>query len=187
MKRIAAIMSDDSGVDAQALLAGAAGAARALGMTVAGVLAEDLGFPDRICAAGTLRNIATGRGHTIYLPVAPPGTSCHLDPSGVEDACAEILDELDGADLVILSKFGKLEAGGTGLFRAFEAVIAFGKPILTTVSGRHHGVFGEHVPEAHIRPANEAGIIRWLHSLLSPAQLDTRRMTKRSKRTDSQS
>ena len=167
MTHVAAIAADDDRVDAQALLARAAEMAHALDMRVAGVLAEHHGLPDRSCAAGTLRDIASGRGHTIYLPVAPSGTSCHLDPAGVEAACAEVLDRLEGVDLVILSKFGKLEAAGSGLFRAFEAAVAMGKPVLTSVSGRHRDAFCGFAPEAAFLAADEAAIMRWLRSTIA--------------------
>lgn len=39
-----------------------------------------------------------------------------------------------GCDLVVLSKFGKLEAGGGGLRDAFAAAIDAGVPLLTSVS-----------------------------------------------------
>jgi hypothetical protein len=37
----------------------------------------------------------------------------------------------------VLSKFGKLEAMEQGLWPAFTAAVAAGKPLLTTVSARH--------------------------------------------------
>lgn len=161
MQRLAAITTDHA-EDVQRLLARAADAGQALGMRVAGVLAEDHGLPDRSCAAGVLREIATGRGHTIYLPAAPAGTSCHLDAAGVEAACAGVLGRLAEADLVVLSKFGKLEAAGSGLFRAFEAALAAGKPVLTTVSDRQRAALREQAPDAVFLPADEADVLRWL-------------------------
>lgn len=171
--RIAAIAADDDRVDAQALLAAAAEAAHAMGIKVAGVIAEHHGLPDRSCAAGILRDIASGHRHTIYLPTAPAGTSCHLDSSGVEAACAEVLDLIPGADLVILSKFGKLEAAGSGLFRAFEAAIAAGTPLLTSVSGRHNAALGEQVPEAACLDGDEDAVLRWLGALRPAAAART--------------
>lgn len=169
MKRIAAITNDETQVDAQVLLADAAKAAGALGMKVAGVIAEEHGLPDRSCAAGILRGVTSGQGHVIYLPETPAGTSCHLDPAGVEAACAEVLDLLPQADLVILSKFGKLEAAGSGLFRAFAAAVAAGKPVLTSVSARHRDSFGEHAPEAAYLKGGSDAVTDWLQSLRAGA------------------
>lgn len=165
MKRIAAVINDETQVDAQVLLAHAAEAAGALGLKVAGVIAEEHGLPDRSCAAGILRDVASGQGHVIYLPETPADTSCHLDPAGVEAACAEVLDLLPQADLVILSKFGKLEAAGSGLFRAFAAAIATDKPVLTSVSARHRASFGEHAPEAAYLNGGDDAVADWLRSL----------------------
>jgi hypothetical protein len=45
-------------------------------------------------------------------------------------------DIAQGCDLVVLSKFGRLEAEGGGLRDAFGAAIEAGIPVLTSVSGK---------------------------------------------------
>jgi hypothetical protein len=45
-------------------------------------------------------------------------------------------DIAQGCDLVVLSKFGKLESQGGGLREAFGAAIEAGIPVLTSVSGK---------------------------------------------------
>lgn len=110
---------------------------KAEGRRVVGVFEErsDTGSG---CAAGVLRNIASGELFRMSLDEAPDDTSCTLDASGLAAAGEAVLrDMAAGYDVVVLSKFGKVEAGGGGLFAAFAAAIAARAPLLTTV-GDHH-------------------------------------------------
>jgi hypothetical protein len=128
---------------------------------IAGVIGEAHGLPGRTCSAGILRDIVSGQPYPIYLETAPSHTSCHLDAAGVESACAEILDQVSMSDLVVLSKFGKLEAMGLGLANAFAAAIAAGKPVLTTVSDRHREAWAAFAPDAIYLIADEAALQAW--------------------------
>jgi hypothetical protein len=119
-EKIAAIAGDD-GATAQALLIEMAAQWRAHGAKIIGVTAESHGLPGRTCGAGFLREIASGRAHTIYLDAPSSDTSCHLDAAGVADAGTGIIKQIPTSDLVILNKFGKLEATGKGLAAAFAA------------------------------------------------------------------
>lgn len=115
--RAAAVIGSD-GASIQALLAAAVADWRRTGARVVGVLAETHGLPDRTCGAGILRDVTSGTAYSIYLETVPSHTSCHLDAAGVEAACRAILDQIAGSELVVLSKFGKLEAMGRGLLPA---------------------------------------------------------------------
>lgn len=101
---------------------------------LAGLLAESHGLPDRACSAGFLRNIATGERFSIFEDLGPGSTECHLDGLGAAQAAASVeRDIAAGCDLVLLSKFGKLEVGGRGLFQAFKAALDARIPLLTSV------------------------------------------------------
>lgn len=89
------------------------------------------------------------------------GTSCDIDAAGVEAAGRGVLTDLAKSDLVVLSKFGKLEAMGGGLARTFEATIAADKPLLTTVSEKHLEAWRAVAPDSILLPADEAAIRRW--------------------------
>lgn len=161
--QIASVVGAESAT-VQALFAAAVKDWRASGARVAGVIAEAHGLPDRTCAAGILRDIVTGRGFPIYLETAPSGTSCHLDASGVNAACAQILGQVATSDLVVLSKFGKLEAARSGLIEAFEAAITGGKPLLTSVSDKHREAWRAFAPAAIELPAEAAALRAWWRS-----------------------
>jgi hypothetical protein len=94
---------------------------RARGAKIAGVLAKTNGIPDRACGAGFLRDIVSGRPYSIHRETVSRNTTCHLDASGVEAACANLQDQIPACDLLVLSKFGKLEPMHQGSTEAFIA------------------------------------------------------------------
>jgi hypothetical protein len=163
---IATIVGTDD-ADVQALLAKSVVHWRAAGANVVGLIAETHGLPDRTCRAGFLRDIVSGKPFSIFRETPPSHTSCHLDAAGVEAACAELLGQIPASDLVVLSKFGKLEAGQAGLASAFEAAIAAGKPVLTTVSGKHRDAWRAFAPDAIYLDADAASLDRWRNTFAS--------------------
>jgi hypothetical protein len=105
------------------------------GFRVAGVV--EIAAPESTGACGrlALRNLATMTTTAISQNLGPGSTSCNLDPAGLAEACAAVERCIAaGADLVIISKFGKQEAARSGLSDAFRAAMAAELPILTSVS-----------------------------------------------------
>lgn len=102
---------------------------------IAGVLAEDHRLPDRRCRAGYLRSIRSGTRYPIFQDLGPGAEACHIEEKGARAAAAAVVKDIaSGCDLVLLSKFGKLEAAGQGLAMAFAAAFAADLPLLTSVS-----------------------------------------------------
>ncbi len=157
-----AVLGGADGPTLQALLAAAATEWKNAGLRVAGVVAEAHNLPDRTCSAGYLRDVGSGKPYSMFLETPPAETSCHLDATGVEGACTAVLDQVGGSDVVVLSKFGKLEAAGGGLAPAFQAAIAAGKPLLTTVSDLHREAWRAIAPDATQLPADASAIRDWL-------------------------
>jgi hypothetical protein len=103
---------------------------------VAGVIEEHPTPAQAICDP-ILHNLRSGRRHPLFQDLGPGSTSCGLDPESVVVACQEVVGDIEaGCDLVVLSKFGRLEAERTGLLGAFAAAIEARRPILTSVSPR---------------------------------------------------
>jgi hypothetical protein len=99
----------------------------------------------------------------MFQDLGPGSSGCHLDAAGVTQASDAVQRDIaQGCDLVVLSKFGKLEAGGGGLRDAFSAAFEAGVPVLTSVSGaleepwRHFAT-----PLFAIVPADAARIEAW--------------------------
>lgn len=162
--RIAVVTGIDSAA-AQALFATAIAQWRKAGVTVAAVLAETLSATESVCSADFLRDVGSGVAYSIHLEKPPRDTSCHLDARGVEAACAALLPQFDHCDLVVLSKFGKLESTGGGLFPAFAAARAAGLPVLTTVSAKHEQAWRAFAPDAVTLPTNTEALQAWRRAL----------------------
>jgi len=134
---------------------------RAGGLRVAGVVEETHGLEGRICTAGVLRDIVSGEPHSIFLEAPPAGKTCHVDAKGAETAGAGIAGQINTCDLVVLSKFGKLEAADGGLIGAFRAAAKAGKPILTTVAEKHRAAWRKFAPDAAVLPPEGRAIDAW--------------------------
>jgi hypothetical protein len=102
---------------------------------LAGVIAEQHRLADRTCSAGFLLNVTSGERFSIFHDLGPGSTECHLDETGALTAAGAVQRDIAaGCDLVLLSKFGKLEADRRGLFGAFKATLDAHIPLLTSVS-----------------------------------------------------
>jgi hypothetical protein len=102
---------------------------------LAGAIAEDHGLADRACSAGFLRSLGSGERFPIFQDLRPGSKTCHLAGAGALAAADAVRRDIAaGCDLVLLNKFGKLEADGGGLRDAFGAAIEVGVPVLTSVS-----------------------------------------------------
>lgn len=85
-----------------------------------------------------LRSLVDGRAYPIFQDLGPSSVSCGLDAESVVSACeAARRDLAGGCDLLVLSKFGKLEAERSGLAEAFALAVELQVPILTSVSPRY--------------------------------------------------
>jgi hypothetical protein len=134
---------------------------------LAGLVAENHGLPDRHCQAGYLRNLTTGARFSIFHDLGPGVAMCHLDGTGAVAAAAGVQRDIAaGCDLVLLNKFGKLEAAGDGLVSAFGAAITAGLPLLTSVSPAHDEAWRRFVDQEYaVLPADAAAIDLWRHAV----------------------
>lgn len=137
---------------------------------LAGVIAEDHDLPDRACSAGYLCSLSSGERFAMFQDLGPGSTGCHLASDGVIAAAAAVRrDVAGGCDLVLLSKFGKLEASGSGLRDAFGAAIEAGTPLLTSVSSACLPAWEAFAaPLFTIVPADADRIDAWRQSVRRP-------------------
>jgi hypothetical protein len=163
-----AVIANHEGLDSQALLSKVTAGWLASGIKVAGVLAQNNEVAGA-CSADFVRDLASGRLFSIHLDAPPAGKACHLDASGMEDAGAVLLAQIPAADIVVFSKFGKLEAMQGGLWPAFSATIAAGRPLLTTVSAKHVEAWKAFAPEAAWIGGEPAKVAEWWHAVHASA------------------
>lgn len=159
-KRIA-VVQGSSGVAVQGLFRILADRWRPT-VRMAGVLAEDHGLADRSCSAGFLRSLGSGELFPMFQDLGPGAAACHLEGAGVVAASDAVRQDIArGCDLVLLSKFGKLEAKGEGLCGAFRAAIAAGIPLLTSVSPALAPAWARFAPDSFVLPADLDEVEKW--------------------------
>jgi hypothetical protein len=136
---------------------------------LAGVVAEDHGLADRTCSAGFLRSLGSGERFPIFQDLGIGSKACHLADAGVLAAADAVRQDIAaGCDLVLLSKFGKLEANGGGLRDAFGAAIEAGVPVLTSVSASFAAAWENFAaPLSVIVPDDADRIDAWWHAVRS--------------------
>jgi nucleoside-triphosphatase THEP1 len=87
---------------------------------------------------GKLVDVASGRSYPILQNLGPGSKSCRVDPRGMAEASQTLRDAVTlGADLVVVNRFGKLEAHGQGLADEMLAVMVAGIPLLTVLNVEH--------------------------------------------------
>jgi hypothetical protein len=173
-RRIVGVQGDTT-LRVQALLGSLAHQWQARGLRIAGIVEEHSG-EERSgdgckSATGTvLRNLASGARYRLYQDLGPLSTACCLDPGSVSEACQAILDDIAASDLVVLSKFGKLEAERNGLMDAFIAAVEHDRPVLTAVSPAFSERYLEFVgPWGSLAPPEEELLHAWSQHVIGSA------------------
>lgn len=147
---------------------------------------------DGIRVAGALRPIGSddANGHCDsdlwLLPDGPvvritqhlgaESAACRMDAGALEEAVGLATARLavEGADLVVLNKFGLSEAEGRG-FRALIAdALGRGVPVLIGVSDTHHAAFDRFADGIAIAlPPEDDAILGWCRIATSPGAATT--------------
>lgn len=81
-----------------------------------------------------LRVLPDGPLFRISQPLGRQARGCRLDGGVIEAIAAEVEARLQGADLLVVNKFGKLEAQGRGLGPAIARAMEIGIPALVGVN-----------------------------------------------------
>jgi hypothetical protein len=134
VKPIAAVSGADSAVIQQLILAFCQ--RQPASIRIAGVIEEARSAARQ---STVMREIAGEGSYPVFQNLGPGASGCALDPSGIGLASEAVLRKIEaGCDLVVVSKFGKLEAvSGAGFVPVFIAAIEAGVPVLTSVSPRY--------------------------------------------------
>lgn len=165
--KVVGIQGGDSSA-VQALLGRLAGRWLADGIRVAGVIEENHPGLRKGDGGALLRNVRSGAAYAIYQNLGSQSTACCINPGGVAEACQAVIDDMASADVVILSKFGKLETERGGLLDAFIEAASLGRPVLTAVSPsfiEHFAAFTG--PWGAVLPVDEAHIRDWASKSLA--------------------
>lgn len=145
-----------------ACLAQAVARIQAQGLRLAGTVQSNPKRSDRpkcdmdvhILPDGPVLRISEDRG--------PHARGCRLDAGVLEAAVAATLERLDGADLLVVNKFGKQEAEGRGFVPVIAEAMARNLPVLVGVNPLNHGAFHAFADGlAQDLPADPIAIAAW--------------------------
>jgi nucleoside-triphosphatase THEP1 len=160
--RVVAVQAASSS-ESQAFLARLADFWRASGLRVAGAVQETAEIEPGARPVKVLRDLTSGERHPILQSLGPGSSACCVDPRGMAAACAGIERAArQGCDVVIISKFGKLEIDRSGLLDAFAAAMEMDTPVVTSVSASAMSAWEQFAgPLAAFVPPDLAAIENW--------------------------
>jgi hypothetical protein len=150
-----------------ALIAEVAALLSADGIRLAGTVQSNQERPDRrkcdmdlaVLPDGPIVRISEDRGSL--------ARGCILDSGALEQTVMAVQRRLDGAELLIVNKFGKREAEGKGLVLVIADAVQRGLPVLIGVNGLNLAAFltfaGENV---RALPTNAPSIAEWCKSMI---------------------
>lgn len=164
----AAIVSDGS-ANVDALLDDVARHLLQQGWRVRGLLMT-YPQPERGCAGVmTLVDLATGDEYPASQDLGGASNACRADPQGFARA-SQVLRRAaeEGADLVIVNRFGSLEAAGGGFRTELLDLMAQGRPLLTAVASRFLPDWERFSGGTPLLPARREAVDAWLAGLPQP-------------------
>ena len=152
----------------------------ALGVAVAGMVQTNTDRDDGCRCDMDVRILPTGEVYRISQNRGPEARGCRLDPSQLEAGVALMERALgEGAEVLVLNKFGKHEAEGRGCCSTIGRAVGAGVPVLLAVGPLNLDAFlrfaGDFAEE--IAPSSDA-LTRWaLDRILDPTTSQTRAAT----------
>ncbi|MFN3461522.1 MAG: DUF2478 domain-containing protein [Oceanibaculum sp.] len=157
-----------------ALLAAVVLRLRQDGVRVVGFLQEDdsavLGGEAGADACSTmrLRDLDSGALHGISQDLGRFSEGCRLDSAALSEAAGRLEAALEaGADLLVVNRFGKAEADGSGLRPVIARAMAAGIPVLVPVREDYAPAWADfHGGMADSLPAEAEAVLDWCRRAL---------------------
>jgi nucleoside-triphosphatase THEP1 len=113
----------------------------AQGLRLAGTVQSNHERPDRKKCDMDLRVLPDGPTVRISEDRGDLARGCILDSGALEQTVFEVERRLEGADILIVNKFGKREAEGKGLAPVIAEALHRGLPVLVGVNGLNLAAF----------------------------------------------
>jgi hypothetical protein len=163
---IAALRAEEKPA-AQQAMAAFADALKQRGARVAGVVQERRLDAVTGRQRAVLRDVASGAIYEISQDLGSGSTACNLDAGEIARACGALESAARaGADLLVISKFAKVEAERGGFSDAFRLAIARRIPIVTAVSPHYLAEWREFAGDlARFHEADAAALGAWWRGL----------------------
>jgi len=159
----AAAVRHDGSVDVDALLWAVADEQRRRGRRVRGLL---MTYPEGnvdACAPMVLVDLANGQAYPVSQALGRDARGCRADTQGFARASEVLREALRAApELVIVNRFGSLEAEGGGFAAELLDLMAAGVPLLTAVATRYEDAWARFTGGAALLPARADAVQDWL-------------------------
>lgn len=152
-----------------ALIAEVAGRLAVLGLRLAGTVQSNHERPDRRKCDMDLRVLPDGPTLRISEDRGDLARGCTLDCGALEQAVFEVERRLDGADILLVNKYGKREAEGRGLVPIIAEALHRGIPVLVGVNGLNLAALLAFAGEAiEGLPTNAEVVANWCVAAIQP-------------------
>ncbi|WP_349359790.1 DUF2478 domain-containing protein [Stappia sp.] len=161
--RIAYTMSPGRG-DTDLVLARLATGLADAGLRTCGVVQINTERPDTPVCDMDVKVLPEGPVIRISQTLGPGARGCRLDPPALEEAVGLVSARLAaGADVLIVNKFGKHEAGGRGFRDVIADALARDVPVVVGVNGMNERAFLDFTADMATRVDPDADALRaWL-------------------------
>lgn len=168
---LGAVLFDDGDIDG--LLGEVADVLTAEGHVVRGALqSRGTASGSCHCADMDLVTIGSGQPFRISQPLGNGSRGCRLDPGALASCSSFLAQELaDGADLLILNRFGRGESEGRGFRDLIASALALDIPVLTAVRptyAPHWATFSAGL--GCCLPAEREAVLNWAREQLGIRQ-----------------
>lgn len=140
---------------------------RALGLSVAGVLQQQVfEGADRRCDV-LLEDLTSGHRTALFEDRGAGASGCRLDQAALAEATARVEGSLEQApDILVLNKFGKVECEGGGLRDLIASAIDRRIPVVIGVPQHRLDAWRKFAGEFAIELSDDASEVeRWLGGL----------------------
>lgn len=124
-----------------AVLAQVAALLAARGVRLAGTVQSNTERHDRAHCDMDVQVLPDGPSFRISQDLGSQSRGCRLDPGALEQAVMAATERLDGADVLIVNKFGKLEGEGRGFCPLIAEALSRGIIVLVGVNGLNRPSF----------------------------------------------
>lgn len=152
---------------AESFMAAAARALAARGVRLGGVVQHNNRVTEDAPCAMELEDLASGTRFALSQSLGRGSEACRLDPEALARAAVVLRGAIEAdAELLIVNKFGGLEAGGGGLRAEMGLAALAGIPLLTAVGERYLAEWDTFTGGAAVTlPLDVDAIVAWWSAL----------------------
>lgn len=162
MLPLAALVHPDDQLDMEALLEATARSLQQRGWRVGGLVHRMDQYPNGNKRMQLL-DLRSAQQFELTQDLGAASQACSLNPQALAQASGVLRQCLaDAVDLVVINRFGQVEAAGRGFANEFAAFVDAGIPVLTAVAARHAVDWQRFTGGMHASlPADAAQLLEW--------------------------